>query len=80
MKMAHRAAEALKCAMSSYKKYSAELAARVRKNEEICDRYEDMLGTYLVHLSACKLTPEESVEAAQLLKAMGDFERISTTP
>ena len=75
--MAHRAAEALKCAMSSYKKYSAELAARVRKNEEICDRYEDMLGTYLVHLSACKLTPEESVEAAQLLKAMGDFERIS---
>ena len=36
-----------------------------------------MLGTYLVKLSARKMGDDESEEAAELLKAIGDFERIS---
>lgn len=42
-----------------------------------CDHYEDVLGTYLVKLSAQKLGEQESEESAELLKAIGDFERIS---
>ena len=42
-----------------------------------CDHYEDVLGTYLVKLSAQTLGEQESEEAAELLKAIGDFERIS---
>lgn len=42
-----------------------------------CDRYEDELGTYLVRLSAQQLSDAESEEATELLKIIGDFERIS---
>jgi phosphate:Na+ symporter len=53
------------------------LAERVRRREEKTDHYEDMLGTYLVRLSARKISAEDSTEAAKLLKMIGDFERIS---
>ena len=49
----------------------------IRRDEERCDHYEDILGTYLVKLSARKMGDDESEEAAELLKAIGDFERIS---
>lgn len=39
--------------------------------------YEDILGTYLVKLSTQKMGRDESEEATELLKTIGDFERIS---
>ena len=60
--------------LSSYKKDAAE---KIRSGEELCDHYEDILGTYLVHLSSERLSERESEEATELLKSIGDFERIS---
>lgn len=57
--------------------YSPEAAASVRGKEEKTDRFEDILGTYLVKLSALRISAESSREAAKLLKIIGDFERIS---
>ena len=57
--------------------FTPELAASIREDESRCDHYEDVLGTYLVKLSAQKLGEQESEESAELLKAIGDFERIS---
>ena len=48
----------------------------VRKDEDKTDYYEDLLGSYLVKLSALKISPQDSAEAAMLLKAIGDFERV----
>jgi two-component system sensor histidine kinase KdpD len=40
-------------------------------------RYEDIIGNYLVKLSALKLNNNDSAAAAKLLKTIGDLERIS---
>ena len=44
-------------------------AASVRADEDETDHYEDILGTYLVKLSAQKMGEKESEEAAELLKS-----------
>ena len=75
--MARRAVRALDGALDALTAYTPELAARIRENETLCDHDEDILGTYLVKLSACKLGQAQSEEAAGLLKSIGDLERIS---
>lgn len=77
VEMAEHAVRALKNALTVLQQYSPELAKSIRADEEQCDRYEDGLGTYLVKLSARKMGEAESEEATELLKAIGDFERIS---
>ena len=56
--------------------YTEELEAVVRKGEKLTDHYEDILGSYLVKLSALELGEDDHMEAAALLKAIGDLERI----
>ena len=75
--MARCAGEALHMSLTTFENYSPELAESIRENESRCDRYEDELGTYLVRLSAQQLSDAESEEATELLKIIGDFERIS---
>ena len=75
--MADCAVRALGAALDSLTALTPELAQRIREDEERCDHYEDMLGTYLVKLSAQKMGRAESEEATELLKTIGDFERIS---
>lgn len=75
--MAGTAASALKEGMASLMEFSPKLAQSVRQKEERTDYYEDILGTYLVKLSARQISAADSAEAAKLLKIIGDFERIS---
>lgn len=75
--MAVSAADTLRKAITCLRSYDTELAASVREGEAKADKYEDVLGTYLVKLSALQLGDGESAEAAMLLKAIGDFERIT---
>ena len=75
--MAQCAVRALNNALRSFTEYTDTLARSIRDDEERCDHYEDILGTYLVKLSARKLGENESEEATELLKSIGDFERIS---
>ncbi len=77
MQMAQCAAEALTGGMDSLSACSPSLRESIRKKEEETDEYEDMLGSYLVKLSSLQLGAEENAQAAMLLKAIGDFERIS---
>ena len=76
-KMARCAVQALKNALQCATDSRMELAQSIRKDEEQCDHLEDLLGTYLVRVSAQKLSEAESSEATELLKVIGDFERIS---
>ena len=75
--MAKTAAAAFADGLTSLYKYTPELAQTIRKKEDMTDRYEDMLGTYLVHLSSRQISDQDSAEAAKLLKIIGDFERIA---
>ncbi len=75
--MAQISAQALRQAAGLLTHYDAETAARVRTWEEEADRYEDVLGSYLVKLSTRPLSDRDSSESAKLLHVIGDFERIS---
>ena len=74
--MARCAALVLHRGVECLQNYSEELAAEVRELEEKTDHYEDILSTYLVKLSALKIAPADSAQAAMLLKAIGDLERV----
>lgn len=75
--MAECSVRALNNALTALTANTPELAQSIRDDEERCDHYEDILGTYLVRLSAQKLGRAESEESTELLKTIGDFERIS---
>ena len=75
--MAACAAAALNRGLDAFSAYTPELAEGIRRDEKRCDRYEDALGTYLVRLSTQQMGAAESEEATELLKTIGDFERIS---
>ena len=75
--MASCAARALENALAAFDACTPELAQSIREDEERCDHYEDIIGTYLVQLSSRTMSQCESEEATELLKTIGDFERIS---
>ena len=75
--MADCAVRALNNALTALDHNTPELAQSIHDDEELCDHYEDILGTYLVKLSTQKMGRDESEEATELLKTIGDFERIS---
>ena len=57
--------------------FDEKLAESVEADENRADKFEDMLGTYLVKLADHNLSSEDSHEQAKLLHMIGDFERIS---
>ena len=67
----------LDSALGAFSDCTPERAERIRQEEKRCDHYEDVLGTYLVKLSTQQMGAAESEEATELLKTIGDFERIS---
>ena len=75
--MAETAGSALKGSLALLRDYLPEAAAAVRDQEAKTDHDEDILGTYLVNLSARQISEADSREAAKLLKMIGDFERIA---
>ena len=74
--MADVAVQTFQSSISALDKFSDELAESVKGLEEQTDHYEDILGSYLVKLSAHNISNEDNAEATMLLKAISDFERI----
>ncbi len=75
--MAKGAIGSLKEGMTCLGAYTPALAKQIRETEEKTDQYEDIIGTYLIKLSALKISDRDSARATMLLKAIGDLERIS---
>ena len=74
--MADAAVEALEMGLKSLVSYFPEMTEKVKVLEDKTDKCEDMIGTYLVKLSASQLSDEHSAEVTHLLKIIGDLERI----
>ena len=75
--MAVCSVQALKQSILSLANYTKEDAEEIRGLEEKSDHYEDILGSYLVKLSAKPLNVSDTLDSAMMLKSIGDFERIS---
>ena len=56
--------------------YDTKHAERIREYEEIIDRTEDRLNSYLVSITDCELSVAESRSVTSLLHIITDFERI----
>ncbi len=77
VEMATVATDAIKAAVASLSDYDKQKVQIVQDAEEKTDHFEDIIGSYLVKISAKQLNETEGAMASMLLKAIGDFERIS---
>ena len=75
--MATVSVHALRDAIGVLRNWDKDKAEKIRAAEAQADHYEDILGTYLVKVSAHELSDQDSNESAKLLRVIGDFERIS---
>ena len=75
--MAEKARGNLLHAMGLRGTYSDKGYEQVDETEQLIDRYEDKLGTYLMKLTARSLSPDQTEEVAKYLHTISDFERIS---
>lgn len=64
-------------ALSLVDKYTKDGFAEVQKEEELVDRYEDKLGTYLVQITRLELTKQQNIMVGKYLHSITDFERMS---
>ena len=76
-KMASESVLGFRLSIKAINNYTPEIAEQIRKIEDDTDHYEDVLGTYLTKLSQSQVSDEDSAIVTKLLKAIGDFERIS---
>jgi phosphate:Na+ symporter len=63
--------------LTLFENYDPKVAQEIRDMEDKVDNYEDVLGSYLVKLSARNMSEQDSVEVTKLLHIIGDLERIS---
>ncbi len=77
IKMAEAVYESMMLAMNLIKEYNEEAGMRVLELEEEVDRYEDLLGAYLLKISSKDLSEKESHQLTVMLHCINDFERIA---
>ncbi|MBR2037929.1 MAG: Na/Pi cotransporter family protein [Agathobacter sp.] len=77
IKMAEAVYESMTLAMNLIKEYNEEDGVRVLELEEEVDRYEDLLGAYLLKISSKDLSEKESHQLTVMLHCINDFERIA---
>ena len=77
MEMAEVAIGSLVDSMKALYSISDEIAKDIRKKESLVDKYEDVIGSYLVKLNTHPLSDADTRESAKLLHIIGDLERIS---
>ena len=75
--MARISTDALKSSIECIGIYDKSKAEAIREAEDKTDHLEDVIGSYLVKLSTKQLNENEGAMASMILKAIGDFERIS---
>jgi phosphate:Na+ symporter len=75
--MGYIAKEAYELAVQCMTKYDEKKDNKIMENEELADKYEDALGSYLVKISSRDLTEDDSMQVSLLLHAIGDLEQIS---
>lgn len=76
-RMAEIAEKGVKKATLILSEFDDSKEKRVMVYEDMVDKYEDKVGSYLVALATNKLNTEDSHQVSKLLHVIGDVERIS---
>ena len=71
------AVDSLDSAFEVLYKYDAEKIQEIKEIEDKTDKYEDIIGEYLVKLSGHRISEADALESTKLFKMIGDFERLS---
>ncbi|SFR75847.1 Na/Pi cotransporter family protein [[Clostridium] aminophilum] len=75
--MAELTKKAMELAIEVLLKYDEEKAQEVVRLESVADKYEDVLGSYLVKLSSKNISAADSRSMSIILHSISDWERIS---
>ncbi len=75
-RMSEIARDTLYDAIFLTRSYDAALSQTVVEKEDVLDKYEDRMGTYLVQVSSKAISEEDSLKVSKMLHAIGDFERL----
>lgn len=75
--MAELSKETILTSIRLLTEFDDKVGASIMVNEDKVDKYEDMLGTYLVKLSTKDLSINDSNSVSMFLHCIGDLERIS---
>lgn len=76
IKMAELVRKTVISSVSLVDNYDLKTATAIEDEEHDIDVFEDKLGSYLVKVSAKKLSGDDSNDVSQLLHTIGDLERI----
>ncbi len=75
--MAKLTKKSISMAMETVIEYDEDKIHEVIRIESMIDKYEDVLGSYLVKLSGKNISTTDSQSMSIILQSIGDFERIS---
>ena len=76
-KMAELTQESVLTALETLREYMTERSERVAALEDLTDKYEDALGTYILKVTKGELNTAQSQTFTKFLHAITDFERIA---
>ncbi len=74
--MARKARKNILRAISLLTDYSEKKYEKVQEKENLVDKYEDQLGTYLMQLTGKEMTETQMQQVSVLLHSVSDFERL----
>lgn len=77
IEMCNLAKDTIALSLDNLYNYNPQVSQKILDNEELIDKYEDNLGTYLVRISSRSISDADSRRASKLLHTIGDFERLS---
>lgn len=75
--MARISKENALAALAQLQHYDEREIKEIEQREELVDRYEDRIGTYLVKLNTRELDKQQNESVSKILHTLSDFERIS---
>ncbi len=74
--MARKARKNIVRAMGLFDNYTEDRYNKVQEKENLIDKYEDKLGTYLMQLTGRDMTENQSKQVSIFLHTISDFERL----
>lgn len=74
--MAKKARKNIYRALSLFEDYTTDKFNKVQEKENIIDKYEDKLGTYLLQLSKNEMNGVQTRQVSKFLHSISDFERL----
>ena len=74
--MAKKARKNIFRAFSLMENYSQDKYQKIQEKENLIDKYEDRLGTYLMQLTGKEMSVVQSMQLSKFLHTISDFERL----